>query len=159
MHLARCRRQAHTDAMSATGSIAERPAFLVHGLEQARAACIAAAAAGRAITLLSAPGCAQYAGIGWFQALIDQARDAAPGADVAAILDCGDAAGRAQQALTHGLSCLVVDPACPALPRLRDLAARHGATILTKAPAAIDLGLAADPAAACRAALEAEPQH
>lgn len=145
--------------MSTTGSLSDRTAFMVHGLEQARAACSAAAAAGRAVALVSAPGCAQYAGIGWFLALIEQACAAAPGADVAAVLDCGDAAGRAQQAMTHGLAWLVVDPACPALPRLHQLAAQHGTTILTEAPEAIDLGLAPDPAAACRAALQAPAQH
>lgn len=134
---------------------ATRPAFIVHGLAQAVAACAAAAEAGRPITLISAPSCAQYAGIGWFQALVAEARAAKPAADVTAILDCGDAAGRAMQALTHGLSRLVVAPDCPALPRLHALAAAHGATILTEAPDALDLGLVADPLAACRAALAA----
>jgi fructose/tagatose bisphosphate aldolase len=134
----------------------ERPAriaFMVHGLGQASAACAAAAEAGRPIILLSAPNAAQFAGIGWFKALVDEARALYPGVDLIGVLDCGDAAGRAMQAMAHGIGHLVFDEASPALPRLRGLAARHGTELATELPAHVDLGAVADPGAAARAAL------
>lgn len=132
---------------------AARTAFMVHGLGQAQAACAAAVETGRAIMLLSAPGAAQFAGIGWFRALVDAARAEFPTVDMLAVLHCGDAAGRALQALSGGITHLVVDPRCPALPRLHDIAGQRGAIILTEMPPHIDLGAVADPAAASRAAL------
>lgn len=136
-----------------------RIAFMVHGLEQARAACSAAVETGQAITLLSPPACAQYAGIGWFTALIAEARAASPDIDMLAVLDCGDAAGRALQALSHGVRFLVIDPHCPALERLRDIASQRQATILDEAPACVDLAAAVDPKAACHAAIAAAHQN
>ncbi len=130
-----------------------RTAFVVHGLAQARAACAAAVASGRAIALISAPGAAQSVGIGWFKALVEETRGSYPTVDMIAVLDCGDAAGRTLQALSQGLRHLLVDARSPALPRLRDIAAQHGAAILTARPICIDLGTVADPEAACRAAL------
>lgn len=140
-------------ALSASGP---RIAFMVHGLEQARAACSAAAETRRAISLLSPPGCAQYAGIGWFTAVIAQARATYPDVDMIAVLDCGDAAGRALQALSHGMRYLIIDRDCPALGRLRDIAGQRQATILVEAPSCVDLAAASNPMAACRAAIAAQ---
>lgn len=133
--------------------MAVRAAFMVHGWPQARAACAAASGAGAALTLVSAPNCASTAGVGWFQALVDKARVDYPDLDIVGVLLCGDAAGRALQAMAHGVRHLVVDPNCPALERLRDIASQRGACLMTAPPDSANLGLTADPDAASRAAL------
>jgi hypothetical protein len=136
----------------------DRTVFLVHGMGHARAACAAAAEAGRPIALLSARAAGQFAGVGWFRALVEEARAEFPTLDVVGILDCGDAAGRAMQAMTQGVRSVVVDAASPALPRLRSLAARFAAEVLDEPPAHVDLSAAPDPDAAARAALASPAQ-
>ena len=95
-----------------------------------------ASGAGRPITLLSAPGAACFAGVGWWRALV-----AASGADgsVADILDCGPAPGRALEALRAGQRLLVLR----AEPRVwADIAGRAeacGGALLAEAPKALDL--------------------
>ena len=68
---------------------------MVHHLEQARAALAAAAEAGCAIELRSAPGAAGYAGVGYLKALGEQA-----GQEL--VIDCGEDAGLAMAALRTG---------------------------------------------------------
>ncbi len=113
-----------------------RPAVIVHGLEDARAAL----APGRPVTLLSARGAALYAGCGWWQAMVEAARAEFPATDADDILDCADAPGRAIEALRLGLRSLVLDADCPAFPTVERVAAELGAQVLPAAPAALDLG-------------------
>ncbi len=77
-----------------------RPVFVVHSLAHALAA--ARAAGPRPIALSSAPGAACYAGVGWFLEILAETRKLMPEADVAAILDCGDDAAVAIEALRAG---------------------------------------------------------
>ncbi len=113
----------------------QSPAVIVHSLDMARAAV----ALGRPLTLLSADGAACYAGVAWWQALVRQARAAAPGLRVPDILDCGDAPGYALQALRLGQRTLILR----ADPRIwQDIAARAedcGAVLLAEPPLALDL--------------------
>ena len=111
------------------------PAVVVHGRNDAGAAL----APGLAVTLLSGPGAAGYAGCLWWRELVAQARAAHPGVPVAAILDCGDAPGRAMEALRVGQRALVLDPACPAFATVRAIAASEGAVVLDARPPALDL--------------------
>jgi len=107
---------------------------MVHGLQHARAAL----APGLPVTLLSGPGAGAYAGVGWWRALMAQAADG--GLPPPDILDCGDATGRALEALRAGQRLLVLT-APPLL--FTDVAARAaslGATVLAEAPASLDLG-------------------
>lgn len=115
-------------------------AVIVHGFEDARAA-LAAAGAGRVVTLLSAPGAAGYAGIGWWRTLVAAAREAAP--DVAAedVLDCGDLAGIAAEALRAGCQAIVFTGNPAQAGRLAALAGLSGARLLRAAPPALDLAL------------------
>ena len=109
------------------------PAVIVHGLEHARAAL----APGVAVTLLSAPAAGVYAGVGWWRALVA----AAAHGTVAPpdVLDCGDATGRALEALRAGQRLLVLR-ADPALFRdVAERAAQLGAAVLPEAPPALDL--------------------
>jgi hypothetical protein len=109
------------------------PAVMVHGLEHARAAL----APGVPVTLLSGPAAGVYAGVGWWQALVALA--AQGGTVPPDILDCGEATGRALEALRAGQRLLVLR-ADPALFRnVAERAAQLGATVLPEAPPALDL--------------------
>ncbi|HEY0421207.1 MAG TPA: hypothetical protein VGC80_16950 [Acetobacteraceae bacterium] len=114
------------------------PAIIVHGLDDARAAL----RPGLAATLLSAPGAALYAGCLWWRAVVAAAAAEYPATPVVDLLDCADAPGQAMAALRAGCRALVLDPACPAYPRVHAAAAAMGAVVLPAAPEALDL---ADP--------------
>jgi hypothetical protein len=114
------------------------PAVIVHGTADVRAAL----APGLPVTLVSAPGAALYAGAGWWVALILVARSAHPGRRFDDILDCGDAPGRAAEALRAGARSLVLSPAWPAAyERVRLMAEELGATLRPAMPPALDIGL------------------
>ncbi len=106
------------------------PAVVVHGLPDVQAAV----APGRPVTLLSGPGAALYGGCGWWRALMALGAGGNPD-----ILDCADAAGRAMEALRAGCRLLVLDPALPSWPLVRNRAQAAGAVLLAARPAALDL--------------------
>jgi hypothetical protein len=117
------------------------PAFVVHSLSHAIAALNAAIDADRPIVLLSAPDAGIYAGPGWFKALADAARDAAPAAQFSVILDCGDDAGAAQGAIRAGIDTLIFTGRDDVARRLAGIAAAKGAQLLAIRPVtALDLG-------------------
>jgi hypothetical protein len=134
------------------------PAVIVHGVEHARVAL----APGLPVTLLSAPGAALYAGVGWWRSLVAQAAGTgtAPPPD---ILDCGAAPGRALEALRHGQRLLVLsepDVHARIFADIAERAARQGGVLFATAPPALDLAargasrrlpawLSADNASAC----------
>jgi hypothetical protein len=108
------------------------PAVIVHGGRDVAAAL--EIAAGRPITLLSAPGVAGYLGVAGFAALL-----APHGALPLAILDAADAPGHALAALRAGFRRVVLAPAVPGFAPLAELAAGLGAALLPAAPPALDL--------------------
>ena len=110
-------------------------AVIVHGLAEARIAL----APGLPATLLSGRGAALYAGAGWWREVMAAARAAFPGAPMTHLLDCGDAPGRAFEALRLGLPGLVLDALCPAFPEVARAASACGALLLDRAPPALDL--------------------
>lgn len=112
-----------------------RPAVIVHGIEDARAAL----APGCPVTLLSARGAALYGGCGWWQAMVRAARAEFPGTDADDVLDCADAPGRALEALRIGLRNLVLDAECQAFPAVQRVATEVGAQLLPLPPVALDL--------------------
>jgi len=111
------------------------PAVIIHGLPHA----LAALAPGRPVTLLSAPGAASYAGCAWWRAVVAAALAAHPGAYAPDALDCGDAPGRALEALSVGCGIVVLHPG-PAWADISGRASSRGALLLAAAPAALDLG-------------------
>jgi hypothetical protein len=122
------------------------PSVMVHSLAQARAAL----APGLPVTLLSAPGAALFAGVGWWRALVEAATEHAPGhtqghaqghANVPPdIMDCADAPGRALEALRLGQRLLVLQS--PAhFADIAERAARQGATVLDAAPPSLNLAI------------------
>ena len=114
------------------------PAVIVHGLPDSLAAL--RAAAGAPVTLLSARGAALYAGCLWWREVIRQAIETVPGAAVADILDCADAGGIALSAFRVGQRAIVLDRDAPGYAAVVAIAAELGATVLPRAPPALDLG-------------------
>jgi hypothetical protein len=101
---------------------------VVHHLEQARAALAAAAEAGCAIQLRSAPGAAGYAGVGYLKALGEQV-----GQEL--VIDCGDDAGLVMAALRTGCRRLVFSGSEEVRRRLADMAEQLGAELVGEAHA------------------------
>ena len=111
------------------------PAVIVHGLADAEAAL----APGLQVTLLSAPGAAQFAGCVWWRELVAAARALHTNTEASDILDCADASGMAMSALRSGVARLVVWPGAPGLAGIVAIAERHGGFVLPRAPAALNL--------------------
>jgi acyl-CoA reductase-like NAD-dependent aldehyde dehydrogenase len=114
----------------------QSPVFVIHALMHAIAALSAATEAGRPVVLLSAPGAGIYAGPGWFKALVDAAREAAPEARLSAVLDCGDNPGAAQGAIRAGIASVIFTGRQDVAERLAGIAAQAGVRLLTDRPAA-----------------------
>jgi hypothetical protein len=74
------------------------------------------------VTLVSAPGAAGYAGVGWLHAL-----GVRLGCQI--IADCDDDAGLVLAGLRTGLRCLVYRGPPEILGRLRDIASQQGADV------------------------------
>lgn len=127
----------------------------MHDLAQARAALEAAARADVAIVLRSAPGAAQYAGLGFLEAVFAEAQAAVPGARSTVTLDCGDDAALAHQALRHGVRDLRFSGPKALREKLAEIAGPLGAQVSAKKPPrhALDLLHSDDPAADCDAYL------
>lgn len=114
------------------------PYVVVHGWDDALLALRTGREAGTAVTLVSAPSAAAYAGIGWWRSLVDGA-SRETGTAPADVLDCGDLAGLAVQALRFGCRGLVLHPLLPAWADVADRAATLGGVVLPARPAALDL--------------------
>ena len=114
------------------------PAVMIHSLADARSAL----ARGLPVTLVSARGAALYAGAGWWVALMAAARAECPDRRFDDILDCGDAPGRAAEALRAGQRCLVLAAVSPAIyERVRLMAEEVGAELRPAMPEALDLAV------------------
>lgn len=129
----------HRDGAEA-GSIPAAAWLVVHGAVHARQAM--AAARGRKVSLLSAPGAAAYGGAAWFLACCAEAG----GADLA-VLDCGADPGRVLQAMRVGLPAVVFTGPTDLAETLAGIGRQAGCTLLRARPAALDL---AEPGAARR---------
>ena len=110
-------------------------AVVIHGLADARAVL----AAGRPVTLLSAPGAALFAGCGWWRAVIERARSDFPDVPARDVLDCAEASGYALGALRAGQRCIVLSPRAPGFRSVVAIAASIGGEVLTLRPPALDM--------------------
>lgn len=132
---------------------APAPAIVVvHGLEQAFAACRAALRHRRPLLLASGG----YLAWATFRALVEAARDAVPGAPVEAAFDPGERGGAAAEALRGGARLLLFPFDHPQAPALAEMAAACGASLLPPGEA-LDLAWADDPEAALDALCAASP--
>jgi hypothetical protein len=91
------------------------------------------------VLLLSAPGAAAWPGAAVVAAMLARAAAAHPDVPYQAVLDCGATPGLALDAIRQGWRLLILDPAHPAFPAVRDAAAEAGATLLPAALEALDL--------------------
>jgi hypothetical protein len=117
----------------------EPPSIVIHSLAHARIAIDAATDAGNLpVLLLSAPDAGCFMGSAWWLALMEAA---AVGHihPIPNLLDCGDAAGRAMQALRLGQKGIILDRACPQHQAVLERAIMTGAMLRSERPLALDL--------------------
>lgn len=136
-----------------------RPVFIIHSLAHAAAAARAATEAEKAVTLSSAPGATGYAGAGWFLAVLAALAEMQPAADIDGLLDCGDDAAAAIEALHAGARWIRLDGAETLLREVAELAEAAGARLNGPAGPALDLGKVRDIDEACRAFLARTPSR
>ena len=130
---------------------------IVHGLRDAVAALAEAAATGTLVTLLSAPGASLYAGCGWWNAVVSEARAVHPEVPCTNILDCADGTGVALAALRVGLSRLVLWPEAPGRAAVIAIAESLGGFVLAAPPPAGPQSSASKAPGARRAGPAAQP--
>jgi hypothetical protein len=110
------------------------PAIVVRGLADARTAL----GPGRPVTLLSARGAAMFAGVLFWQALMDAA-GLHERPDCVDVLDCADGSGRALEGLRLNQRLLILEPGSVGAADIAERAVRQGSLVLTRRPAALDL--------------------
>jgi len=129
-------------------------AITVHSLEHACIALKAAYELNVPVTLLSAPGAAGYAGVGWFRALIDEAITEYPDVKMTPILDCSTAAGVALTAIREGMPTICFSGRKTVKDKIMDIAFQAGVSVLTRRAQSLDLGdfelVVTDLSEACR---------
>ena len=131
-----------------------KPAFVFHDLAQAEAAVTAARAANRAIVLLTERAAGSYGGPALYLEIFRQSGAAETAGLVELIIDCGDDAAVALEALAEGAPALVLRGSRVAFARVRAIAEAKSARLLRRRPAAHDLLQRADPAVYCRTAID-----
>lgn len=133
-------RAVRSNALRQAGAGQEPLVIVVYTLAHAVGALRAAAHQARPVTLVSATNAGIYAGPGWFGALVAAAREAAPNADFAAFLDCGDQPGSVLAAIRAGVDGVIFTGRSDVTDRLADIAGQRGVHFITQRPAAdIDL--------------------
>ncbi len=125
-------------------------AIIVHDLDHAVAALSAAAELDVPVTLASAPGAVAYLGAGYFQAMIEAAREEVPDATSVAVLDCGEAPGLALAALRQGIAAVCLRGTRKTLAKVAEIATAHGALLNPETGPALDLEGEPDGRGACR---------
>ncbi len=126
--------------------------IVIHNIVHARVALAAAADVGCPVTLVSAPGAAAYLGAAVFREMVAEAARETPGATVTAMIDCGEDAGLALNALRHGLKAIRLRTSPAAMAAVADIAGQMGAFIDPNPEVpALDLLDRRDAPAACRA--------
>lgn len=88
--------------------------------------------AGLGGTLLSPPGFAVFGGCSWWSEIV-------AGLEVVSLLDCGDGAGRAVEAMRLGLRGVVLERRAANFGVVAGIAAACGVLLLDMAPPALDL--------------------
>lgn len=138
-----------------------RPAIIVHDLRHAEGALRAARAIGVPVTLWSAPGASDYAGLGFLGAVFDQAAAAVPEAVHDAVVDCGASAVLAHEALRRGFAGVAFSGRGRTRAALEAVAAAQGRRLSAARPGrgALDLGRSETPERDCAAWLAAKARR
>ncbi|MEX2648714.1 MAG: hypothetical protein WD673_06840 [Alphaproteobacteria bacterium] len=122
------------------GTSLRRRAIVVHGRDDVAVVARLSLELEIPVTLLTAPGAADYAGPDVLLAMVRHGLAEAPESDVEAVIDCADAAGRALAALRAGWTRVLFTGSAETAARLADIAQQCGATLLTERPEARDAG-------------------
>lgn len=101
------------------------------------------------VDLLSPPDAAAFGGAAWFARLV-AAATASSGAPHSWMLDCGDRAGDALDALAVGCPDIIFTGPASVAERLAALTGARGGRLLRRRPFSLTLRSGGDPAAACR---------
>lgn len=117
----------------------ERASFIIHDLDQARAA-VTAAALGAPILLLTPADSAAALGLHWLQELARHLRREHPQADLLAVFDCGDRAALAHEALRAGAEAVCFTGPEDQTRALAEVAAALKRAFFAARPTALDLG-------------------
>ena len=138
-----------------------RPAVIVHDLRHAEGALRAARAAGVTVTLWSAPGAGDYAGLGFLGAVFDQAAVAVPDAVHDVVVDCGANAVLAYEALRRGFAGVAFSGRGRMRAVLEAVAAAQSGRLITAGPGrgALDLVRSETPERDCAAFLAARARR
>ena len=138
-----------------------RPAIIVHDLRHAEGALRAARATGIPVTLWSAPGASDYAGLGFLGAVFDQAAAAVPEAVHDVVVDCGASAVLAHEALRRGFLGVAFSGRGRMRAVLEAVAAAQGGRLSAARPgrSALDLGRSKTPERDCAAWLAAKAKR
>ncbi|NKB22435.1 MAG: hypothetical protein GKS01_18265 [Alphaproteobacteria bacterium] len=122
---------------------------VIHGIDQARAACQSAmaskATSRSSLELWSARSAAGSLGPAWFGNIIDIVRKEFPDITIIGVLDCGDAPGNALAALRHGISCIYISAPSAVADKIRAIALHTKADVRTRRPTMPDLMDYSDP--------------
>ncbi|WP_026986050.1 hypothetical protein [Fodinicurvata fenggangensis] len=103
------------------------------------------------VLLVSTPDAAAQAGSLWFIEIARQTASEVPEAEVSMVLDCGDTAGYALEALHSGAGGIIFRGQTETTRRLQQLADLQDALFLMARPRCLFLDREPDPLAACRA--------
>ena len=108
--------------------------FLVRDFSEALAVLSAAVSRGTPPLLLSAPGCAAREGAPWFLEMVAEARREKGAAEARAVVDCGDDAGRAMEALALKPHAIVFHGPEKTAAKLAAIAEAGGSALYRRRP-------------------------
>lgn len=104
----------------------------IASLKDAVSALKMAESLGQSVILESPPRLVDVQGTAWFLSLVRQARLRAPDVQAMALIDAGNAAALALDALSQGAEIVRIDAACPARNKLKAIADGMGARLELK---------------------------
>jgi len=114
--------------------------IIFHNLRQAECGLEAAVDLSRQVTLLTAPGAAQYGGPEYYWAMVQAAQARYPQAKATAFLNCGNDSALAQMALQIGWRQLVLLGRESVRTKIRQIAQAYGGEVVARPPKAFDPG-------------------
>lgn len=124
--------------------------IIAHHLFHMRDAHCAAHELGTPLTLQTAAGALRFAGAAFLLSAYKQAHDLFPQVQSVLILDCGDAAAHAIQAMRIGHTHVRLASAPPTRTKLEDIARQLGVNVVEGEYSALDLAYAYPVADSCR---------
>ncbi len=125
-------------------------ALIVHHIDQADVFHAQADELDLPLLLLTPAGGAGYTGPAFYREIAQAMAEQWPRVECRWIVDCGDDPALALEALEFGFTEIFLSGNKTARDRVRDVARQTGASLWRRRPAARDLSLSGDPAAACR---------